>query len=116
MPYLLSVAFFQIKPMEVYMEWIEQFRQHRLYRQHILSFKEITTQNTEEISSMPTAESQQDRRNSISQELSLIGKDLFNLEGLLSSIPMPKKDDDSKLKDFVVLGKEGSSDTKPHVN
>lgn len=96
----------QIKPKEVYMEWLEQLKQHRLYRQHILSFKEITSP-TEELPS-PTSPSRDEK--DVDKELSLVEKDLSHLQGILDSIQQSqqaKKDDDNKLRDFVVLAKEG---------
>lgn len=101
-------TFVQIKPKEVYMEWLEQLKQHRLYRQHILSFKEISSP-TEELPS-PVSPSRDEK--DADKELSLVEKDLSHLQGILDSIqiqtvPQSKKDDDNKLRDFVVLAKEG---------
>lgn len=88
------------------MEWLEQLKQHRLYRQHILSFKEISSP-TEELPS-PVSPARGEEKD-VDKELSLVEKDLSHLQGVLDSIQtvQNKKDDDNKLRDFVVLAKEG---------
>ncbi|CAG7785076.1 unnamed protein product [Allacma fusca] len=95
----------KIKPKEVYMEWLEQLKQHRLYRQHILSFKELSSPTEEVVSPLTPISSPGDSKN-IDKEISLVEKDLSHLEGILETIPQPKKDDDNKLRDFLVLAKE----------
>jgi len=101
------------------MEWLEQLKQHRLYRQHVLSSKDISAQDEVDHPTSPHAARIQspgngnvmrmERRNSLDKELSLVEKDLSNLEGILTHLPHPKKDDESKMKDFLVLGKEGKT-------
>ena len=89
------------------MEWLEQLKQHRLYRQHILSFKELSSPTEEVVSPLSPINSPGEGK-SIEREISLVEKDISHLEGILETIPQPKKsDDDNKLRDFLVLAKEG---------
>jgi len=89
------------------MEWLEQLKQHRLYRQHLLSFKDLSSPIEEPASPA----SQTGEGKDIDKELSLVEKDLSHLQAILDSIQQPnpkdKKDDENKQRDFVVLSKEG---------
>jgi hypothetical protein len=91
------------------MEWLEQLKQHRLYRQHTLSYKDLSAHATDNVDSplSPEGDSRDPKRTSIEKEICLVEKDLSHLQGILDTIPQPKKDDDNKLKDFLVLAKEG---------
>jgi len=82
------------------MEWLEQLKQHRLYRQHILAFKEMSSPS-EEVSSPIKPEG-----SNIEKDVNLVEKDLMHLQGILDSL-LPNKKDEERLKDFVVLAKEG---------
>lgn len=96
------------------MEWLEQLKQHRLYRQHILSFKEISSPTEE----LPSPVSPNRSEKDVDKELSLVEKDLSHLQGILDSIHavQSKKEDDNKLRDFVVLAKEGQYFKKNNMN
>ena len=80
------------------MEWLEQLKQHRLYRQHILSFKELSSPTEVESPLSPMA----GENKNIEKEICLVEKDLSHLEGILETIPQPKKDDD-KLRGIYEL-------------
>jgi hypothetical protein len=94
------------------MEWLEQLKQHRLYRQHVLSVKDLDSSVEDAVSpSAPSGEGKD-----IDKELNLIEKDLSNLQGIFDSIPHSTnsrdtkhkdKDDDNNKRDFCVLAKEG---------
>ncbi|XP_035704226.1 oxysterol-binding protein-related protein 6 isoform X2 [Folsomia candida] len=93
----------KIKPKETYMEWLEQLKQHRLYRQHVLSFKDLSSPVEDIVS--PTTPSGDGK--DIDKELNLLSKDLSHLQGILDAIPHSKKDkDDDNKRDYLVLAKE----------
>lgn len=88
------------------MEWLEQLKQHRLYRQHVLSFKDLSSPVEDIVS--PTTPSGDGK--DIDKELNLLSKDLSHLQGILDAIPHSKKDkDDDNKRDYLVLAKEGIS-------
>jgi hypothetical protein len=91
------------------MEWLEQLKQHRLYRQHLLSFKDLSSPTEEPVSPVSPNGDGKD----IDKELSLVEKDLSHLQNILDSIQQPnskdKKDDEGKQRDFLVLAKEGKT-------
>lgn len=94
------------------MEWLEQLKQHRLYRQHVLSFKDLDSPVDDATS--PTAASSSGEGKDVDKELNLIEKDLSHLQGILDNIPQSNardskkdKDDDGTKRDFCVLAKEG---------
>lgn len=108
------------------MEWLEQLKQHRLYRQHILSFKDLspTADDSPDLSPLspiigvsvqqglgilpgPNGEGKAESTKSIDKDISLVEKDLVNLQGILDTCVQPKKDEDNKFRDFTVLAKDG---------